>query len=148
MLTNLPQILRGHQHFLAQNERLVQDATATAGRHAEDHVQHYATFKRRTGKLQDKTKARTVRTANGRILRIANPMRYAAAIDTGSKPHRILPRRREFLRFRVRGKLVFARSVMHPGTRPYKFLYRATHSANRVLGDYLKRGMSDIARRF
>lgn len=167
MIANLAEVMRGHEHFLAQNERLVNDALATAGRHAVQHVQQHATFKRRTGKLQDKTQAsNVVRTRGGKLIRVFNPLRYAASIDSGSKPHVIRPsaargfigplqdgqsrrgRGRKFLRFQVAGRWVFARKVNHPGTKPYKFLYRATHSAHRVMGDYLRREATQIAKRF
>jgi hypothetical protein len=149
MLVNLDEVIRGHRHFLARNERAIDQALTTAGRHGVDHVQKNPKFQRRTGKLQDKTTAsRIIRTSGGKLIRLMNPLPYAAAIDTGSKAHNIKPRRRKFLRFTVRGKLVFARSVRHPGTKPYKFLWRATHSAHRVMGEDLRRQMTDIAKRF
>jgi hypothetical protein len=149
MLVNFDEVVRAHRHFLAQNERAIEQSLTIAGRHGVDHVQKYPKFQRRTGKLQDKTQAsRVIRTSGGKLIRLMNPLRYAAAIDTGSKPHDIKPRRRKFLRFTVRGKLVFARKVRHPGTKPYKFLWRATHSAHRVMGDYLRREMTSIAKRF
>jgi hypothetical protein len=147
---NLDQIKRGHDVFLARNERLIVEANERAGRHAEDHVKRYATFKRRSGQLQDKTTHRLIRTSGGRILRISNPKRYAAAIDTGARRHIIRPRRKKFLRFYSAklGRFVYARKVNHPGNKPYKFLFRATTSAHRVLGQDLQRGMSELARRF
>lgn len=150
MIVNLGEVLRAHEHVLAQHARAVDKALDTVGRHAVEHVQKYATFQRRTGKLQDTTKAsRVIRTAGGKLIRITNPQKYAPAIDTGAKPHVIRPRRRTFLRFVGRdGRLVFARKVNHPGNKPYKFGWRATHSAHRVLGDYLRREMTSIAKRF
>lgn len=40
----------------------------------------------------------------------------------GSRPHAISARNGQFLRFSVRGRMVYARTVMHPGTRPNRFL--------------------------
>ena len=149
MITNLNEVRRGHDHFLAGNQRLVDDSENIAGRHALQYVQQHSDFTRRTGKLQDRTTYRLVRTSGGKLLRIANPLPYAAAIDTGSKAHWIYPKRGQFLMFRGRsGGMVFARKVHHPGTRPYKFLYNAADSAYRVLGQDLRRGMTEIARRF
>ena len=149
MITNLEEVKRGHAHFLAGNARLIVDAETIAGRHALTYVQRYSEFTRRTGKLQDTTRFRIVRTAGGRLLRIANPQAYAASIDTGSKAHRITAKNGKALRFMSRsGVMIFRRSVWHPGTRPYKFLYNATDSAYRVLGQELKRGMTVLAERF
>jgi hypothetical protein len=158
IITNLDQVRRGHEHFLAGNARLLVEAENMAGRHALTYVRQHSDFTRRSGKLQDKTKYRIVRTAGGRLLRISNPMPYAASIDTGSKAHWIYPKqtssqgrtiRGSALKFVGRaGVMVFRRRVWHPGTRPYKFLYNATDSAYRVLGQELRRGMTEIAERF
>ena len=146
---NLDEVRRGHAHFLAGNERLIGSAGETAGRHALAYVQRYSDFKRRTGNLQGNTGYRVVRTRAGSVIRIANPTHYAEMIEYGTKPHRITARNGKALRFRSRsGGLIFRRSVWHPGTRPYKFLWNATDSAYRVLGQELKRGMTTLAERF
>lgn len=71
--------------------------------------------------------------------------RIAAMLNEGTRPHRIMPklgarfvgpaqagqgrrargRGRTFLKFEVGGRIVFARSVNHPGTRPDPFLEAA-----------------------
>lgn len=160
LITNFDEIHRGHEHFLAQNERLLVESEDRAGRFAVDYVKTNSDFKRRSGDLQDKTKYRLVRTSGGRILRISNPVKYAGIIEGGSKEHMIFPKqttsrttglttRGSALAFVGRGGvMVFRRSVRHPGTRPYKFLWNATDAAYRVLGQELVRGMTDIAQRF
>lgn len=50
---------------------------------------------------------------------------YAAAVHQGSRPHRIVARHAEALRFIWRGQEVFRRSVWHPGTRSRPFLRNA-----------------------
>ena len=47
---------------------------------------------------------------------------YAAAVEFGTAPHVIRPRRRKALRFNVGGSVVFAKKVNHPGTRPQPFM--------------------------
>jgi len=160
IIANFDEVRRGHEHFLAGNERLFVQAEDTAGRHALAYVQSNSDFKRRSGKLQDSTTYRIVRTSGGRLLRIANPVAYAATIDTGSRAHWIAPkqstsrvtgltRRGSVLAFMGRaGVMLFRRRVWHPGTRPYRFLYNAADSAYRVLGQELTRGMADLAKRF
>jgi hypothetical protein len=145
---NLDEVRRGHERFLAETERLIGDAEEVAGRHAEEQVRANPPFKPRTGNLQRQTTHRVVRLGSGRILRIANSAKYAAAIDGGSRPH-LIRARNGYLAFKGRdGKTVFRRQVQHPGNRPYKFLYRATNSAFRVLGHEIERRMSDAAKRF
>lgn len=47
----------------------------------------------------------------------------------GTRPHRIVARRAKALRFEVGGRIVFAKSVRHPGTRPNNFLLDALRRA-------------------
>lgn len=148
-IINLDEVRRGHDHFIAQNERLLGTASELAGRHALTYVHQHSDFKRRTGNLQDNTAYRVVRTRAGTVIRLANPTLYAEFVEYGTKAHRIAARHAKALRFTTRaGVMLFRRSVWHPGTRPYKFLYNATDSAYRVLGQELKRGMTQLAERF
>ena len=50
---------------------------------------------------------------------------YAAFVNDGTRPHVIRPRNKQVLRFTVGGRVVFAKVVHHPGTRPNPFLDRA-----------------------
>lgn len=148
-IRNLDEIRRGHDFFLARNERLIEATAERAGRHAEDHVRRHPLFKPRTGRTQKKTGHRVVRTSGGRLLRIFNTAKHAAALDSGARPHLIRARFRNKLRFRGKsGAFVFRESVRHPGNRPYKFLFRATNSAYRVMGQDLARGMTELAKNF
>lgn len=57
-------------------------------------------------------------------LEAASPL--ATYITGGTRPHVILPRNASVLRFEVAGgRIVFARRVNHPGTRPNPFPERA-----------------------
>lgn len=144
---DISNVIRAHERLLAETERAVDEAEELAGRHAEDHVKQYPPFKPRTGNLQASVGHKIVKV-NGRILRVFDKAKYAAYIEYGTRPHEIRARRTRFLRFTVRGVVVFARKVNHPGTKPYKFLWRATYSAGRVLEQDLARRISDIASRF
>ena len=149
-LTNFEQVRRGHDHFLAQNQRLILESLEKAGRHAKDHVKQYPQFKPRTGNLQKKTTARVVRTRGGRVLKLDNKAKYADAIDGGARPHQIVGKSGGFLRFfwAKHRRWVTTRKVNHPGNRPYKFMFRAWNSAGRVERQLLEHGMRDIARDF
>jgi hypothetical protein len=149
-LTNFESVQRGHQHFLAQNDRLFGESLERSGRHAKDHVNRYPTFKPRTGKLQKRTRTRVVRTRGGKLLRIYNTLEYAAPIDGGAKPHDIPAKNATHLRFywaKAR-RWVTTKRVNHPGNKPYKFMYRAWQSAGRVERQELERGMRGIASSF
>lgn len=40
----------------------------------------------------------------------------------GTRPHAITARNAQYLRFSQRGRIVYTRSVLHPGTKPNKYL--------------------------
>lgn len=59
---------------------------------------------------------------------------YAAAVENGSGPRVIRPRRKKALKFEIGGRTVFAKSVNHPGTRARPFLRPAAEQAAREHG--------------
>lgn len=135
--------------FVGEHERMLQHATHYAAEHEKRHVMDYPRFTPRTGKTQRATKARVLRARNGRLIRLSNARKVATFLEYGTKPHVIMPKKPGGrLVFRKGGQLIFARKVNHPGTRPYKFLYRAHRSGYRVLGESLEQGMRRAAMRF
>lgn len=50
---------------------------------------------------------------------------YSVIVQTGSRPHEILPRTPGgYLKFKMGGRTVYRRRVFHPGTQPDPFLMR------------------------
>jgi HK97 gp10 family phage protein len=48
---------------------------------------------------------------------------YAQAVEFGSKAHTIVPKGKRFLAFKGRdGRMIFARKVNHPGSKPYPYM--------------------------
>jgi hypothetical protein len=60
------------------------------------------------------------------------PKSLPVILDQGSPPHIIRARRRKALRFTVNGKVVFRRSVLHPGTRGSGFLTRSLYDGGSI----------------
>ena len=140
---------RHHERLMRLNSELVNKESHYAARHIENHVYQHPYFKPRTGNLQARTQGRVVRLRGGRKIIARNAAKYAAPIDRGARPHVIRPRRRKALRFVTKnGTVVFARKVNHPGNRPYRFLWRATYSAYRLMGDGLSLGVQRVGRQF
>lgn len=50
---------------------------------------------------------------------------YAEYVNNGTRPHVIRPRNAQALRFRIGGRVVYAKVVNHPGTKARPFLDRA-----------------------
>lgn len=54
-------------------------------------------------------------------------------VMNGTAPHMIYPRKQGgVLRFTVSNRVVFARAVSHPGTKPNPFLWRALLAARQI----------------
>lgn len=65
--------------------------------------------------------------AGGQRLSIGSNLSYAAYVHEGTRPHMIVPRGGEILRFTQKGRVVYSRAVMHPGTKPNKFLTNSAY---------------------
>lgn len=61
--------------------------------------------------------------------------KHARFVECGTEPHEITPRRKQVLRFVQAGNVVFARKVMHPGTKARPFMGTAADVGQQVL-DY------------
>jgi hypothetical protein len=142
---DLSAVHKAHEKLLSRTSAAVVLELAGAGKFAVDYVKAHPTFKPRSGELQAKTRWVPFR---GRAIKIQNTAGHAHSIESGAKPHVIRPRRAKMLAFTVKGKLVFARKVNHPGNRAYRFLYRATNAAGRILSKGLESRMQHIASSF
>lgn len=76
----------------------------------------------KTGALKASIKLIHERTVFGQMLTIGSPLSYALVHHEGSRPHVITPKNAKMLRFTSKGRIVYARTVLHPGTRPNKYL--------------------------
>jgi hypothetical protein len=77
----------------------------------------------RTGKLRDSLQ---IRREGELSAFVGTDLPYARFLTEGTRPHRIVPRQAQALRFEAEGAIVFARAVQHPGTRPVPFVEEAT----------------------
>jgi hypothetical protein len=149
-MLNLAEIKNAHRMLLAEHDKAVGAELERGGQFAADHVKKNHRFKSRSGRLKNSTRHRVIRRSGGGRLVLRWPrVPYAAAIDSGARPHRIVARRRRFLKFRgPSGAVVFRRSVNHPGNRPFRFGWRALHATHRRFGTRMQQRMQAIAARF
>lgn len=75
-----------------------------------------------TGALRKSISYRVVRDSKGLIATVGSGNRIALMHHNGTKPHIILPRRAQTLRFYSHGRIVYSKMVHHPGTKPNKYL--------------------------
>lgn len=77
------------------------------------------------GRMGDRITVEPTVTGRGVAVDLAVYHPAAGYVIHGTRPHVIVPRRGRALRFRVRGRTVFAARVRHPGSAPNNFLMRA-----------------------
>lgn len=149
-ILNISAVHAAHEKFLADHKAMVAGVLYDAGVIAQAEVAIHPGFTPRHGSrgLVGATRAKTVRTQGGRLLRVTNAKSYASAIEFGSRPHIIRPRHAKALRFRGASGIVFARYVNHPGNRPYLFLRRATDIAGERTKTMLEQRMKRVADSF
>lgn len=75
-----------------------------------------------TGALMNSITFTHSRGVSGQKVTIGSNLKYALAHHEGTRPHRIVGRRGGMLRFTSAGRVVYTRAVMHPGTRPNRYL--------------------------
>lgn len=85
-----------------------------------------------TGRLRADIETRRKDVTDGIEIQVGSwNIDWALVHHEGSRPHVILPRRAPRLVFRVNGRIVFAKRVNHPGTRPNSYLSRWLREAVR-----------------
>lgn len=77
-----------------------------------------------TGALRASIHLQHRRDARGQFIRVGSPLDYAWDHHRGTRPHLIRPDRKSVLKYTKGGKVFYAHAVMHPGTKPNRFLSR------------------------
>lgn len=75
-----------------------------------------------TGALRRSINFRLVQRGGGLTAVIGSNNRIALMHHQGTRPHIIVPRRAQTLRFYSRGRIVYSKLVHHPGTKPNRYL--------------------------
>jgi hypothetical protein len=79
----------------------------------------------RTGALKRSLRKIAVFTPRGMTFQVGSDLDYAEAVHEGTRRHVIRPRNGKVMAFDVGGRTVFARQVVHPGSKGDPFLRRA-----------------------
>lgn len=87
-------------------------------------------IRRAPGSMGSTIRSQIQRGPGGEFRGVIN-VRHPAAIYVtgGTRPHLIRPVRAKALRFTVGGRVVYAKLVHHPGTKPNDFLRQALRAA-------------------
>ena len=96
----------------------------------------------RTGRLRRSIQSTLKRGKDFVEAFIGPTVSYAVFVERGTKPHIIRPVYARYLRFEVAGRIVFAREVHHPGTRPNPFVRRTAEIVRQKLREGIKMEVS------
>ena len=75
-----------------------------------------------TGALKASIRFTQSTTATGQEVKIGSMLGHALVHHEGSRPHIITGRNGGMLRFTKQSRVVYTRAVVHPGTKPNKYL--------------------------
>jgi hypothetical protein len=146
---NVPRLHAQHQTAIRQFFAAINHASHEAAVATEGFVRtHKPGFRPLTGRTQKSVRTRVVRLRGGAKVRVFSHNKVARFMDLGTRPHIIEPRRKSHLVFRWRGNWVAAKRVHHPGTMPYRFMWRAARHGHRMHGHYLEARLNAVAAKF
>jgi hypothetical protein len=111
------------------------------------HAKATDTFKDRSGKLRSSIQRGQKSTWAHFVSAGSGGAKYALWIEAGSKPHPIVARRANFLRYEQGGVVKFRKRVFHPGTKPARFMQSARNASEALAEQYLESGINAAIRR-
>ena len=140
--SKLQQLLTNPQQVLKQEtKKALNDALDLIYQEAK--IKHR--FKSRTGNLENAIykmiNSSTVNEVSGEIGIDDRKAPYGKFVHNGTKPHIIMARKAKFLAFMIGNRLVFAKKVNHPGTKPDEFIYNAGKIQGNKVKDILTNNM-------
>lgn len=155
-MINLAKLHQSHAQFDLAFTGMVDSATRSASEYGAKNAKERLSPHTRSGRLVRSTSGRVIKVSNNlSLVRLENyamarsgGIGYASFIDKGTNPHLITAKNRKALRFYFQGRLVFVRSVYHPGTPAYGHFTKARMSSYLYAGNILRTEMRRIATRF
>lgn len=101
---------------------------------------------RRSGRLVESMMIRRTRSGYDVVMG-GGGAPHAPYLEFGTRSHIIRPRRARALRFEIRGEVVYARYVIHPGSRPMGIMARAISEASKEFGKRIEKAISNAMRK-
>ena len=122
----------------------VQDvAVLDAGEIVAEEARLTHRYQTRTGAVEHSVDVRLVGPAAASVFLDTSKAPYAPFVHAGTRPHTIMPVKRELLRWVSRGDWVSKRMVRHPGTKADPFLFDAAAKKEAEVVARLQEGVWD-----
>ena len=149
-MLDLGRMHQAHKRFLVAHDRMVTLELENAAKGGVQWSKDHPGFQDVTGKTRAATEGLVLKTRRGHVMRLRNKLKTALWMDKGTRAHTITARRRPLLRFywAKRGMWFSCKSVRHPGTRPYQFVYHGMQFARETAVRGLISGAVQISRTF
>ena len=135
---NLDDVLSAFWNLVEKSVSLAERIIREAARRAEELIRERAP--RRTGRLVRSVSS----TIEGNRALVGVRVDYARFLEWGTRPHEIRPRHARALRFVIRGRVIFAKRVWHPGVRPRFFVLSAAEALRAELDDLTSGVVEDV----
>ena len=135
---NLDSVLSAFWNLVEKSTSLAERIIREAAGRAEEFIRERAP--RRTGRLIRSISS----TIEGNRALVGVKVDYARFLEWGTRPHEIRPRHAGALRFVIRGRVIFAKRVWHPGVRPRLFVLSAAEALRAELDDLTSGVMEDV----
>lgn len=132
-------------------DKRIRQAVKASAIAVQDEAQTHHDYTSRTGDLTRSVDMRMLNDKCAVVYLDEGLASYGPFVHEGTKPHVIKAKRRKALRWVPTGgnDFIFAKSVMHPGTRMNPFLYKALATKRsdiiRIFGQYTKLATKDVA---
>ena len=113
--------------FEPELDYLLRNPSGTVGRDLGKRGRKVAVAAKRqvgvkTGALKKSIIVTHGRNVRGQFVKVGSQLDYALLHHEGARPHIIVPKRAQYLVFMSGRKLVYAKRVNHPGTKPNRYL--------------------------
>lgn len=112
-------------------DRALQVATPKAANTVEEAYKQ--TIPRKTGRTAATIGSVIEPKPDGATAYIGTSDEIAQYLEYGTRPHRIVPRNAKALRFEIGSRIVFAKSVNHPGTSAHNSLLKASQASQSLV---------------
>lgn len=113
-----------------------------AGEIIRSHAQANHRFKYRNGQLESSVTVRQTGPGQAEVFLDTGVAFYGPFVHEGTRAHMIFPVKRKLLRWQGRDHFISKRSVMHPGTKPDRFLYEAADAKRQDVQARIQAGIN------
>lgn len=144
-IENLDKAIDAFRKMPEQFSKTMRLTMKHAVRDIREHAAANHRFTSRTGSLERSISSTTYDDPiTGVVFLDSGIAPYGFYVHQGTGPHAIVPKRKKVLRWALGGDFVFAKAVLHPGTKPDRFLEGAWDRYKEEVPERFSRALSQV----